>query len=386
MDSITTIQTPTLMQLVMPPPWEVARARRRLHRKAAFIIVLVLTSYGALVFAPVGFVLQVVLALVLVVASVAMATSVMHDGNHGAFSESKRVNRVAGWSSDLLGASSYLWRFKHNRLHHGNTNVVGFDQDIDQVPFARLAPQQPWRPWHRYQHLYMWVLYGFLVMQWFVASDYSVLLRGKQGSHPLPSKPTRGQVALILLGKLLHAGWALVLPMFFHPWWAVLAFYLASSWLVGFLLANFFQLAHCVDRAEFFTAEAPRRGADFELHQLRTTVDIRCRVPVVARFVHWVMGGLDFQIEHHLAPKLPHTIYRTVAPQLEAVCAARGVTYRTHVSVTAAVRAHARWLRQMGRRPSVPPAEIAATATAVAAVRCRVTPRSRRAFRRPRGA
>ena len=205
-------------------------------------------------FAPVGFLLRVVFALVLVVASVASATSVMHDGNHGAFSASKRVNRIAGWSSDLLGASSFLWRFKHNRLHHGNTNVVGFDLDIDQVPFARLAPQQPWRPSHRYQHLYMWALYGFLTLQWFVLSDYSTLLRGKQGTHPLPVKPRPRDVAVILLGKVLHLSWALVLPMFFHPWWGVLAFYLVSSWLVGFLLANIFQLAHCVDRAEFFTA------------------------------------------------------------------------------------------------------------------------------------
>jgi linoleoyl-CoA desaturase len=352
MDTVVETHSPTLTQLMMPTSAQIGWARRRLHRKAAFIATLAVGSYAALVFAPVGFLLRVVFALVLVIASVASATSVMHDGNHGAFSTSKRVNRIAGWSSDLLGASSFLWRFKHNRLHHGNTNVVGFDLDIDQVPFARLAPQQPWRPWHRYQHLYMWVLYGFLTLQWFVVSDYSTLLRGKQGTHPLPVKPRRRDIAMILFGKVLHLGWALVLPMFFHPWWGVLAFYLASSWLVGFLLANFFQLAHCVDRAEFFTPDAPRRGADFEMHQLRTTVDIRSRTPVVAGVVHWMMGGLDYQVEHHLAPKLPHTVYPLIAPKLEAACASRNLTYRTHESLTEAVRSHARWLRQMGKRPS----------------------------------
>ena len=141
--------TPSLTQEMMPTSEEIDRARRRLHRKAALISVLAVGSYAALVFAPVGFAFRVVFALVLVVASVAIATGVMHDGNHGAFSRSKRVNHIAGWSSDLLGGSAFLWRFKHNRLHHGNTNVVGYDLDIDQVPFARLAPQQPWRPWHR---------------------------------------------------------------------------------------------------------------------------------------------------------------------------------------------------------------------------------------------
>jgi linoleoyl-CoA desaturase len=355
MDATPSVHEPSLTQMMMPTGDQIERARRRLHRKAAGIGVTAVASYGALVFAPVGFVVRVLFALVLVAASVAIATSVMHDGNHGSFSDSKRVNRIAGWSSDLLGASSFLWRFKHNRLHHGNTNVVGFDLDIDQVPFARLAPQQPWRPWHRYQHLYMWVLYGFLTLQWFVLSDFSTLLRGRQGVHPLPVKLGRRDVAMILFGKVVHLGWAIALPMLFHPWWGVLAFYLVSSWLVGFLLANFFQLAHCVDRAEFFTPDAPRRGPDFELHQLKTTVDIPCRVPIVAGIVHTMMGGLDYQVEHHLAPKLPHTVYPIAASKLQQACAARGVTYRKHASVTDAVRSHARWLRAMGRRPSDQP-------------------------------
>jgi linoleoyl-CoA desaturase len=337
---------------MMPTTGEIARGRRQLHRKTVVIAVLLVGSYLGLVFAPVGLLLRLLFAAVLVVACVATATSVMHDGNHGAYSRTARVSRIAGWSSDLLGASSFLWRFKHNKLHHGNTNVVGYDTDIDQMPFARLAPQQPWKPWHRFQHVYMWVLYGFLTLQWFVMSDYATLVQQRVGSHRLPVKPRGRDIALIVFGKLLHLGWALVLPMFFHPWWGVLAFYLVISWSVGFLLANIFQLAHCVDRAEFFDPDVPRRGSAFELHQLRTTVDIRCRVPVVRRFVHWLMGGLDYQIEHHLAPKLPHTTFHLAAPRLEAACVERGITYRVHPSITAAVRSHARWLRRMGTRPT----------------------------------
>lgn len=349
----TTVGTPpkSLTQMMMPSADEIARARRRLHYKAAFIALFGVSSYVALVFAPVGFLLRVVFALALVVASTATATGIMHDGNHGSFSRSTRVNRIAGWSSDLLGGSSFLWRFKHNRLHHGNTNVVGYDTDIDQMPFARLAPQQPWSPRHRYQHLYMWALYGFLTLQWFVVSDYATLIRGKVGAHALPVRPRKRDVALVLAGKVLHLGWAILLPMAFHPWWGVLGFYLVSSWLVGFLLANIFQIAHCVDQAEFFAPDAPRRGPDFELHQLRTTVDVRCRVPVLRGFLHWLMGGLDYQIEHHLAPRLPHTIYPLIAPRLEAACVERGITYRTHDGITGALRSHARWLRQMGRPP-----------------------------------
>jgi len=346
----TLVALPSLTQTMMPSPAQIERGRRRLHWNAAFIAVLAAGGYGSLVFAPVGLWWRTLFAAVLVVACVAIATNIMHDGNHGAYSRHNRRTRIAGWSSDLLGASSYLWRFKHNALHHGNTNVVGFDTDIDQMPFARLAPQQPWKPWHRYQYVYMWILYGFLTLQWFVLGDFRTLLKGKVGAHPLPNAPRRGDVALILLGKLIHLSWALVLPMFFHPWWGVLGFYLVISWSVGFLLANIFQLAHCVDVAEFFERDAPRRGRDFELHQLRTTVDIQCKVPIARNFVHWLMGGLDFQVEHHLAPKLPHNTLHLAAPKLQRACAERGIDYKFHPSLSAAIRSHGRWLRTMGRR------------------------------------
>jgi linoleoyl-CoA desaturase len=81
--------------------------------------------------------------VVLIVALTATATCVFHDANHASFSTSRLVNRLAGFTGDLLGASSWIWKFKHNNLHHGNTNMVGFDADIDQAPFARLAPDQP---------------------------------------------------------------------------------------------------------------------------------------------------------------------------------------------------------------------------------------------------
>jgi linoleoyl-CoA desaturase len=346
------VATIHLAQLVMPSAHEIAAGRRRLHRKAAVIGALGVSSYVLLVFGPSLLPLRLLFAGGLVIAAVATATSIMHDANHGAYSVSRRVNRIAGWSSDLLGASSFLWRIKHNNLHHGNPNVVGYDTDIEQAPFARLAPTQPWRPYHRYQHIYMWGLYGLLSLSWFVLSDFRTLIRRRQGLHSLPHRLRPADVALIVLGKFVHLGWAIALPLAFHPWWGVLTYYLVSSWLVGFMLANIFQLAHCVDRAEFFTADAPRRGSDFELHQLRTTVDIRCRRRLPGAALRWLAGGLDCQIEHHLAPKLPHTVHPSMADDLQAACVEHGIEYRVHPGIVSALRSHAHWLRQMGAQPT----------------------------------
>ena len=266
-----------IRRTLRPGEPEVVRATHKLQRKAVLIGILAVGSYGMLVFSDVGVVLRLLFAAVLVVAAVATATGIMHDGNHGAFSRSRRLNRLLGFTGDLLGGSSWLWRFKHNTLHHASPNVMGMDTDIEQMPFARLAPEQPWRPWHRAQHVYLWFLYGFMALSWLLVSDFRTIISGREGRHRLPRRPGPLELATVVGGKLLHLAWAVVIPLLFCPWWAVLAFYLACSWCVGFTLAVMFQIAHCVDEAEFSPSAAPHRGPRFVVHQLRSTVDVQHR-------------------------------------------------------------------------------------------------------------
>lgn len=341
----------SMVASIAPTPAEVTSARRRLHLKAMVIAGASAASYWYLVIADSNIAIRIVSAFVLTLALTAAATCVFHDGSHGAFSASRRINRIAGYTGDLLGASSWVWRFKHNNLHHGNTNVVGVDADVDQSPFARLAPLQPWRPWHRYQHVYMWILYGFVTLRWFLIADFVNLKQHGVGPHPFPRRPRRRDVLMLVLGKALHLTWAVIVPLAFNPWWLVLVCYLVVSWSVGILLATAFQLAHCTELAEFAAPDAARRGADFVEHQLRTTVDVSCRTGLGRQTMQWLMGGLDFQIEHHLAPRLPHTIYPLVARRLERACAERHLQLRRHASPWSAIRAHGRWLRVMGMRP-----------------------------------
>ena len=230
------------------------------------------------------------------------------------------------------------------------------------MPFARLAVEQPWHRWHRYQHIYMWPLYGFLTVQWFLFSDFGNLATRRVGSQPLRTKPRRRDVAMLIAGKLVHLSWAVLIPLMLHRWWTVVAFYFAVSWLVGFALAVFFQVAHCVDTVEFAEEHTPRRGDDFAHHQLRTTADVACDTPLIGASLAWLMGGLNRQIEHHLAPGTPHTAYRAMSARVRLQCSADGVAYRVHRNMWTALRSHARWLRLMGR-PVVeprPPARAAA--------------------------
>jgi linoleoyl-CoA desaturase len=340
-----------LWRSVVPGHAEVHRARRRLHVKALLILAIVVTSYWAFVIADFGWPVRLGAGLVLSLGLVAVGTGIMHDANHHAFSQHRWLNAVLAYTSDALGASSWLWRIQHNTLHHANPNVVGFDADLALSPFARLAPSQPWHWWYRGQHVYIWPLYGFLALKNLLVSDVVTMVKGTMDGQPLRQPRTVGLFVRITLGKLFHLSWAVAIPLLFNPWWAVLAGYLACSWIVGFVLAIVFQLAHCVDVTEIVPDEEPRRGDDFTVHQLRTTADIASPIPVLGHAFRWLVGGLDHQIEHHLGPRLPHTLHRRTAEQFRAACDANGVAYHLHPGVWSALRSHTRWLRQMSARP-----------------------------------
>ena len=126
----------TSWRSVLPTAAELRRARHRLHAKSVWIALLLAGSYWAVVLSDLGWPYRLLGAATLIAGLVALATGVMHDGNHGSFSRHSWLNRVAGYSLDALGGSSWLWRFKHNTLHHGNPNVEGVDSDISQAPFA----------------------------------------------------------------------------------------------------------------------------------------------------------------------------------------------------------------------------------------------------------
>lgn len=293
--------------------------------------------------------------------SVALATagigfSVMHDANHGAYARSAAVNRAVGLALDFVGASSYVWRFKHNVHHHTYANVDGMDADIDAEPFLRLAPSQPLRGFHRWQHLYAWPLYGVLALKWWFVDDVVDLVRCRIGRHPFP-RPRGLELAAAVGGKLVFLAWTLAVPALVHrSGWIALPFVLGSLTL-GVVLATVFQLAHAVPEAEFHAAVADRRmPTGWAEHQVRATVDFAPS----NRLLGWYVGGLNFQVEHHLFPDVCHVHYAELAPIVQATCAAHGLPYRTRPTLRAAIAAHYTFLRALGRSSAIRPAALAA--------------------------
>ncbi|KIG18052.1 Linoleoyl-CoA desaturase [Enhygromyxa salina] len=282
-------------------------------------------------------------------ATAGLGMAVQHDGGHLAYSERRGINKAAASVLDLLGASSYVWRVKHGVIHHTYTNIEGVDDDLDAAPFARMAPSQKHHRAHRFQHLYMWPLYGFLTAKWFLFDDFSNLARGRIGTHRI-RRPRGLDLGILVGGKIVHFAWALLIPILVLGLGKGLVFYAALSVACGVTLSVVFQLAHCVEEAEFAsTSEAQAQTRDFAAHQLATTVDFARG----NKLLSWYVGGLNFQAVHHLFPRVSHLHYPALAKIVEQTAAEFGVRYRATEKLRAALRSHYRWLRRMGSGEAV---------------------------------
>lgn len=286
------------------------------------------------------------LAVSLGLAVAGIGFNLTHDANHGSYSPSSRVNRIMRWSIDGIGGSSYVWRVKHNVIHHTYTNISGADSDIGQLPFLRLAPDQPRYWYHRGQHIYIWPLYGLFAVKWQLFGDITQLSIGNIEGTPLPW-PRGRELVGFWVGKAAFVAWAIVIPLLVRPVWEVVAGFAVASFVMAFVLAVTFQLAHCLEEAEFSSIEEMQQtgSTEWTRHQLASTVDFAPS----SRVLTWYLGGLNFQIEHHLFSRVCHVHYPTLAPRVREVCERHGVEYQVHASVWSALASHTRWLRRMGQ-------------------------------------
>jgi linoleoyl-CoA desaturase len=301
--------------------------------------------YVLLVFVVQAWWLALPLAVLLGLVAAGIGFNVQHDGGHSAYSEHPWINKLAALTLDLLGGSSYFWHHKHGVLHHTYANISGHDTDIDVGPFGRLAPEQKRQVFHRWQHFYLWPLYGLLALKWHFHDDFRRLIRGRIESQRVP-RPKGWDLVTFIGGKLVFFGLAFGLPLLFHSVLVVLFFYAVAAVVLGITLSIVFQLAHCVEEAEFPlpSKDTGRIDQPWAVHQAETTVDFARGNPVLC----WLLGGLNFQVEHHLFPRICHVNYPAISRLVEQTCQEFGLRYREHHSFWGGLASHFRWLRRMG--------------------------------------
>lgn len=319
----------------------------RMLIKTAIIFAWLISSYIGLLMLGGSWLAVVGFGISCGLATAGLGMAVQHDGGHLAYSSKRGINRAAASVLDLLGASSYVWRTKHGIIHHTYPNIEGTDDDLDAGPFARLSPGQPHRGMHRFQHLYMWPLYGFLTAKWFLLDDFQNIAKRRVGNHPLPA-PRGAELWIFTIGKLVHLSWAMIVPIVLLGFTKALLFYVAFSAACGITLAVVFQLAHCVEEAEFVDPDTHAHAGplvlDFSAHQLATTIDFARD----SKWLSWYVGGLNFQAVHHLFPRISHVHYPALSTIVAATAQEYGVRYTATPTLRAALRSHYEWLRRMG--------------------------------------
>jgi linoleoyl-CoA desaturase len=321
-----------------------------MFRKTAIIFATFAAAYVSLVFFAAAWWQAIPLALVLALSVVAIGFNVMHDASHEAYSEHRWINRLMAMSLDVVGGSSHFWRWKHVVFHHTYVNVAGFDTDINLAGLGRLTPHHP-RAWiHRWQHWYASLLYGLMVIKWHLYDDFRLTLTGRMGEHQV--LPPRGpQLAIFFGGKIVFMLLAFGIPLALHPLWVVVAIYTLTAAVIGLVLGVVFQLAHCVEGADFPLEHTPGRiDKPWAVHQAEASVDFARD----SRAAAWLLGGLNFQIEHHLFSRICHVNYPAIAPVVEQTCAEFGVRYAHNTTFWGALRSHYRRLRQLGAAPAAP--------------------------------
>ncbi len=335
----------------------------QMYLKTAIIIAWYAASYLLLVFVVQHWWEALLATVSLACALAAVGFNIQHDAGHGAYSNRPWINKLAAFGLDLMGASSYLWHWKHVVFHHTYVNVAGVDTDIELGGIVRLTPTQRLRAVHHWQHLYLFPLYGIMAVRWHLWGDFKEVATGRLGPHPIP-RPKGWDLFLFIAGKAVSIGIVIVLPLVLsgHPWWIVGIYYFIMTAVIGVILSIVFQLAHCVEEADFPmpTDETLRMEASWAVHQVQTTVDFSRK----SRLLAWYLGGLNFQIEHHLFPRICHINYPAISGIVEKTCREYGVKYSVHTTFLAGLRSHYRWLWRMGNpaRSSVKPGAIPANA------------------------
>lgn len=270
-----------------------------------------------------------------------LAMNVGHDALHGSYSSSPTVNRWLGYLSyDLVGLSSLVWKHTHNQGHHTYTNIAGHDPDINKPGLLRLSPHDPLYNAHRYQHWYIWFLYALVGLNWILISDYQFIWNERKA---IPLK----DLVPFCVFKAINLSMMLILPLLFSPmaWWQVLIGYLFLQFAGGLTVSIIFQLAHVVENVDFpLPDEEGVIPANWGAHEMRTTSNFAVKSP----FVTHLFGGLNFQIEHHLMPKISHGHYRQLSPIVKKTAEEFNLPYHAQPSLGAAVASHARLLKKFG--------------------------------------
>lgn len=317
--------------------------------KALFMLSLYLVPYALILSGQFGMPAMAAFAVLMGLGVAGVGMSVMHDAIHGSLATSTLLNKFFGASIYLLGGNAYNWEVQHNRLHHTYTNVHDVDEDITGKFLLRLSYGEKQKSIHRFQHIYAFFLYSLMTLSFLWKDFKEISLFNKMSISGMTKPFPKKELIRLISTKLAYVAFICVAPLCFTS----ITFF---EWLIGFLimhgtagmiLSTVFQMAHVVEGAE--QPEPDHTGCienAWAVHQLQTTSNFAGK----NRILSWFIGGLDYQIEHHLFPSISHIHYHALSPIVRATALEFGLVYNAKSNFGKALESHVRMLKNMGAR------------------------------------
>lgn len=324
----------------------------QLHLKAVILFIVFLTPYFLILTLDMPFWVLLLLSVVMGIGMAGLGMNVMHDGNHGSYSDKSWINKFMGGTIYMLAGNVYNWQVQHNVLHHTYTNIHGHDEDLEAGRIIRFTEASEWRRIHKFQHYYSVFLYGLLTFNWAITTDF------KQTHNYLKRQLSYGKLrsskflwTTLIITKVLYVSVWIVLPIVMGvSWWQVLLGFFVMHYTAGLILSIVFQLAHIVEHTSNPT---PDENGEMEntwaIHQLYTTANFAPK----NRIVNWFTGGLNHQIEHHLFPNISHIHYGKIAGIIKQTASECNLPYYEFKTTRSAIAAHFRHLRALGAKPAL---------------------------------
>lgn len=281
-------------------------------------------------------------------AKAGIGMSIMHDANHSAYSKNKNTNKWLGYTLNLMGGMVFNWKLQHNVLHHTYTNIHSLDDDIEEKLVLRFSPHSKARKFHKFQFVYVFFFYAILTLYWSLAKDVIQYFKyRKNGVNRYSESENRKYVWSMVLLKIMYFAYLIFLPVFVqgYSFGLIISGFLVMHAFSGLVLGLVFQLAHSVEEASFpIPNQANIVENDWAMHQLNTTVNFSRE----NKFLSWYVGGLNFQVEHHLFPNICHVHYPEISKIVEQTAKEFNVPYLCQKDLKTAVSSHLRMLKRFG--------------------------------------
>ena len=181
---------------------------------------------------------------------------------------------------------------------------------------------------------------------WVFLTDYKKYFSHRIGPVHLRKMTIREHISF-WAAKLIYGFMFVALPIWLLGFTSWLVGFLIITMVTGFVISIVFQLAHTVEHTDFPlpSEETGKIENEWAIHQVATTANFATG----NKLISWLVGGLNFQIEHHLFPKISHVHYPAISKIIKRTCNEYGLTYIEFPKMRQAILSHVAYLRKLGR-------------------------------------